>query len=153
MHCRAAEKLAVALGTSADLPSRLGSAMMHALAEAAASNGHTYMSWEGLQKQSLKLLRDSGMLYATTSRLRPFRRQTMFCHRYQVGCRQRCRLLLFGNFAVSCNCAYLTITNMCGPELYLVIRTCLQSESSGLNMAVCYIIQTTHRIATTGVSS
>lgn len=36
--------------------------MMHALAEAAASNGHTYMSWEALQKQSLKLLRDSGIL-------------------------------------------------------------------------------------------
>ncbi|KAL3161913.1 hypothetical protein ABBQ38_008998 [Trebouxia sp. C0009 RCD-2024] len=57
---RAAEKLAVALGTSPDLASRLGSAMMHALAEAAASNGHTYLSWEALQKQSLKLLHDSG---------------------------------------------------------------------------------------------
>lgn len=35
--------------------------MMHALAEAAASNGHTYLSWEALQKQSLKLLHDSGV--------------------------------------------------------------------------------------------
>lgn len=61
LFCRAAEKLAFALGTSPDLPSRLGSAIMHALAEAAASNGHTYLSWEALQKHSLKLVQDSGL--------------------------------------------------------------------------------------------
>lgn len=43
--------------------------MLHALAEAAGSNGHTYMSWEAVQKQSLKILRDSGLPYAMSTRL------------------------------------------------------------------------------------
>ena len=62
--CRAAEKLAVALGTPADLPSRLASAFIQALTEAASSNGHSYMSWEDLQQQSLTLLHNSGKLDA-----------------------------------------------------------------------------------------
>ena len=102
VHCRAAEKLAAALGTSADLPSRLSSAMMQALAEAAASNGHTYMFWEALQKQSLKLLRDTGMPYAINTRLHSFGRQTLLCHHYHCRCFS-CHLLLFDNFAIFCN--------------------------------------------------
>lgn len=113
MHCRAAEKLAVALGTSADLPSRLGSAMMHALAEAAVSNGHTYMSWEALQKQSLKLLHDSGMIDAINTRLHPFSWQRIFLPSLPL-LSPELSLLLFGGFAIFCNRTYLI---MCGMKL------------------------------------
>jgi len=57
---RVAEKLAGVLGTAADLPSRAGSAMLHALSQAAGSNGHTYMLWGHLQKDALKLMSASG---------------------------------------------------------------------------------------------
>ncbi len=57
---RVAEKLATLLGTSPALPSRAGSAMHQALAHAASSNGHTYMSWEQLQPDALKLMSASG---------------------------------------------------------------------------------------------
>lgn len=36
--------------------------MIHALAEAAGSNGDTYMSWDALQAHSLKLLHGTGLL-------------------------------------------------------------------------------------------
>ncbi|KAA6424284.1 MAG: hypothetical protein FRX49_05496, partial [Trebouxia sp. A1-2] len=57
---RVAEKLATLLGTSPALPSRAGSAMHQALAHAASSNGHTYMFWEQLQPDALRLMSASG---------------------------------------------------------------------------------------------
>ena len=54
--CRAAEKLAEMLGTPAELPSRAASAMLHVLSMAAAANGHTYLSWDQLHRDTLKLM-------------------------------------------------------------------------------------------------
>lgn len=104
--------------------------MMHALAEAAASNGHTYMSWQALHKQSLKLLRDSGTPDAINTRLHPFTRQSFCRHLYHCCC-VSCHLLQDGSFAMSCNCTYLTLNNMCGLELSFVTRACLHSELAG----------------------
>jgi len=61
--CRVAEKLAMLLGTSPALPSRAGSAMHQALAQAASSNGHTYMSWDQLQPDALRLMCASGQSF------------------------------------------------------------------------------------------
>ena len=58
--CRAGEKLAIALGTPLDLPSRMASAINHALFEAASNSGHTYMLWRDLQDHSLRLVQKSG---------------------------------------------------------------------------------------------
>ena len=58
--CRVAEKLAAVLGTSPALPSRAGSAMLQALAHAASSNGHSYMTWDQLQPDALRLMSASG---------------------------------------------------------------------------------------------
>ena len=58
--CRVAEKLATLLGTSPALPSRAGSAMHQALAQAASSNGHTFLSWDQLQPDALRLMSASG---------------------------------------------------------------------------------------------
>lgn len=58
--CRVAEKLAAVLGTSPALPSRAGSAMLQALAHAASSNGHSYMTWDQLQLDALRLMSASG---------------------------------------------------------------------------------------------
>lgn len=62
--CRGGEKLASLLGTTADLASRAGAAMLHALSHAAASNGHTYMQWHHLQKEAVRLMAASGQLSA-----------------------------------------------------------------------------------------
>ena len=59
-RCRVAEKLASMLGTPADLPSRAGSAMLHALSQAAGANGHTYLQWNHLRKDALRLMSASG---------------------------------------------------------------------------------------------
>ena len=135
MRCRAAEKLAVALGTSADLPSRLGSAMMHALAEAAASNGHTYMSWQALQKQSLKLLRDSGMPYATKTRLHPFSRQSFCCRHYHCCCLS-CHLFHAVPFLVT---LLTTLPSTCvdWSSLMWLGHACTHSQ---VDQAVCCIV-------------
>lgn len=61
---RVAEKLATLLGTSPALPSRAGSAMHQALAQAASSNGHTYMSWSQLQPDALSLMSASGRAWS-----------------------------------------------------------------------------------------
>lgn len=53
---RVAEKLAGVLGSPAGLPSRAASAMLHALAAAAATNGHTFLPWQQLQRDALKLM-------------------------------------------------------------------------------------------------
>lgn len=57
---RIAEKLAAVLGSPADLPGRAGSAMLHSLTQVSSSSGHSYMLWDQLQKDALKLMASSG---------------------------------------------------------------------------------------------
>ena len=55
-----AEALAAEIGLSETLPSRLEAAVLHALELGVARGGHTYLSWQRLSEDAVRLLQSSG---------------------------------------------------------------------------------------------